>query len=109
MAFLTMALSRQRVATHGNGSRLFEPLSRRSHLRPVAIGCDCSAPKTLHPAPRRSSRERVGQFATTGFERENARACECALLPAVLTPRTIRRISAQGYFTRWAAAAAAVS
>ena len=30
-------------------------------------------------------------------------------LPAVLTPRTIRRFPAQGYSTRWAAAAAAVS
>jgi hypothetical protein len=30
-------------------------------------------------------------------------------MPAVLTSRTIRRFSARGYATRWAAAAAAVS
>jgi hypothetical protein len=35
---------RQLVATHGNGFGLFEPFSRQSHLPPVAIGCDRSAP-----------------------------------------------------------------
>ena len=63
---------------------------------------------SVGPAPveMRASPELADQWVA---ERQDARPCECALLPAVLTPRTIRRFSAQGYSTRWAAAAAAVS
>jgi hypothetical protein len=32
------------VATRGNGFCLFEPFPQPSHLRPVATGCDRSAP-----------------------------------------------------------------
>jgi len=35
---------KQLVATHGNGFRLFEPLSRAFHLPPIATGCDRWAP-----------------------------------------------------------------
>src|SRR5947207_1228347 len=38
MAFLTMRSFPQPVATHGNGSGLFEPAFARSDLRPVATG-----------------------------------------------------------------------
>jgi hypothetical protein len=41
---LTILGSGQLVATHGNGFRVSEPLSRSSHLPPVATGCDRSAP-----------------------------------------------------------------
>ena len=41
---LTMAFTRRPVATYGNGFRLVEPFSRPLHLRPVATGCDRSAP-----------------------------------------------------------------
>jgi len=44
MAFLTMELLGQPMATHGNGFRLFQPFSRRAHLPPLAGGCDRSAP-----------------------------------------------------------------
>lgn len=40
---------RRRIATHGNGFRLFLPFSGPSHLPPVATGCDRSAPQMLHP------------------------------------------------------------
>src|SRR5207247_11400807 len=46
---LTMERLRQPVATHGNGFRLFEPLSRAFHLRPIATGCNHGAPQRLHP------------------------------------------------------------
>jgi hypothetical protein len=52
MAFLTMELRRQPLATNGNGFRVFEPFSRPSDLRPVAIGCDRSAPKAPHSVVR---------------------------------------------------------
>jgi hypothetical protein len=39
MAFLTMVLPQQPVATHGNGFRLFQPISAQRDLPPVAIGC----------------------------------------------------------------------
>jgi hypothetical protein len=39
-----MRSDRQLVATHGNGFRLFEPFLAASDLRPVAAGCDRSAP-----------------------------------------------------------------
>jgi hypothetical protein len=35
--------TRQLVATHGNGFRLFEPFSPPCHLPPVATSCDRSA------------------------------------------------------------------
>jgi hypothetical protein len=40
----TIGVFPQRVATHGNGFRLFPPLSRRSDLPPVATGCARWAP-----------------------------------------------------------------
>jgi hypothetical protein len=45
----------------------------------------------------------------TGDQAVARPAPERVTLPAVLTPRTIHRFSAQGYSARWAAAAAAVS
>ncbi len=43
-ALLTMERLRQLVATHGNGFRLFEPLSRAFYLLPVAPSCYRWAP-----------------------------------------------------------------
>jgi hypothetical protein len=40
MAFLTMELLRQPVATHGNGFGLFPAFPAAVNLRPVATGCD---------------------------------------------------------------------
>jgi hypothetical protein len=34
-----MVLPQQPVATHGNGFRLFQPISAQRDLPPVAIGC----------------------------------------------------------------------
>jgi hypothetical protein len=39
-----MRPDRQLVATGGNGFGLLKPFSGRSHLPPVATGCDRSAP-----------------------------------------------------------------
>jgi len=44
MAFLTMELLTQPVATHGNGFGLFPSFWRLSDLRPVATGCNHWAP-----------------------------------------------------------------
>jgi hypothetical protein len=41
---LTMAFTRQLVATYGNGFGLFLRVSTALHLPPVATGCDRSAP-----------------------------------------------------------------
>ena len=40
---LTMRCFRQRVATDGNGFRLFSPVSGRADLRLIAIGCNHGA------------------------------------------------------------------
>jgi hypothetical protein len=45
---LTMERLRQPMATHGNGSRLFSPLPRRSDLPLIATGCNHGAPQGLH-------------------------------------------------------------
>ena len=39
MAFLTILGSRQPVATHGNGFRLFSRFLRTAHLPLIATGC----------------------------------------------------------------------
>src|ERR671910_3755326 len=54
MAFLTIL-----VATHGNGFRVSEPLSRSSHLPPVATGCDA----LLHKRSILLGRRRAGRAA----------------------------------------------
>ncbi len=41
---LTMRSTRQLVAIHGNGSRLFSRLPLESHLRLIATGWDHGAP-----------------------------------------------------------------
>ncbi len=44
MAFLTMELLRQPLATHGNGFGLFGRISRRSDLPLSATSCNHRAP-----------------------------------------------------------------
>jgi hypothetical protein len=43
-ALFTMYFSRQRVATHGNGLRLFSRSLAPWHLPPFATGCNHGAP-----------------------------------------------------------------
>ena len=66
MAFLTIKFQTVADCCNRLPIGLFGPFLELSHLRTVATGRDRSAPQTLHPAPRRSSRERADQFATTG-------------------------------------------
>jgi hypothetical protein len=44
MAFLTISLCSQLLATQGDEFGLFEPFSRVSDLPPIAAGCVRSAP-----------------------------------------------------------------
>jgi hypothetical protein len=45
---LTILGSRQQLATHGNGFRLFPPSLRPGYLPLIAIGCARLAPQRLH-------------------------------------------------------------
>jgi hypothetical protein len=55
MAFLTILGSRQALATHGNGFRLFSRFRRSADLPLIATDCPCWAPQTLHPFGRGQS------------------------------------------------------